>query len=156
MIFDEDSPDVTDTSENENCNKKLIQNDAGSSQDKSYNRYKTHSLDECAETTMKGLRAVPRHLNTDKGKTLVVQPESQKTFNTAEKGKAEPQTECQSFCLCSQEDIWDSEKKNVVKLGVWNKCDHCKKHYELCLNYNSENSSSSWADMMEKDLEWDM
>ena len=28
------------------------------------------------------------------------------------------------------------------------------KNIELCLNYNSENNSSLWADMMEKDLEW--
>ena len=40
---------MTDISEDENCNKKLIQNDAGSSQDKSYDRYKKHSLDECAK-----------------------------------------------------------------------------------------------------------
>ena len=45
-------------------------------------------------------------------------------------------------------------KKNVVELGLWKKCDHCKKHHELYLNYNSENNSSSWADMMEKDLKW--
>ena len=29
------------------------------------------------------------------------------------------------------------------------KCDHCKKHHELYLNYNSENNSSSWAHMMD-------
>ena len=45
-------------------------------------------------------------------------------------------------------------KKNVVDINSWKICDHCKKHYELYLNYNSENSSSSWADMMEKDLKW--
>ena len=66
MIFDENNPDVTDTSENENCNKKLIQNDAGSSQNKSYDRYKTQSLDECAENMVENLRAVPEHLNIDK------------------------------------------------------------------------------------------
>ena len=56
--------------------------------------------------------------------------------------------------MCSYENIWDSEEKNIKKLGVLRKCDHCKKHHELYLNYNSEGSSSSWADMMEKDLEW--
>ena len=45
-------------------------------------------------------------------------------------------------------------KKNVIKLAVLKECDHCKRHHELCLNYNSENNSSSWADMMEKDLKW--
>ena len=33
-------------------------------------------------------------------------------------------------------------------------CDHCKKHHELYLNYNSENNSSLWVDMMEKKLKW--
>ena len=37
---------------------------------------------------------------------------------------------------------------------MWTKCDHCKKHHELYLNYNSENNPSSWADMMEKNLKW--
>ena len=31
LIFDENNPDVIDTSENDNCNKKLIQNDTGPS-----------------------------------------------------------------------------------------------------------------------------
>ena len=66
LIFDKDSPDVTDTSEDENCNKKLMQNDAGSSQNKSYDKHKKHSLDECAENMVKKLRAIPRHLNIDK------------------------------------------------------------------------------------------
>ena len=66
MIFDENNPDVIDTSEDENCNKKLIQNDTGSSQDKSYDRYKIHSLDECVENMVEGLRAIPKHLNIDK------------------------------------------------------------------------------------------
>ena len=46
-------------------------------------------------------------------------------------------------------------KKNITELGALKKCDHCKKHYELYLNYNSENSSSSWADMIKKHFEWD-
>ena len=45
-------------------------------------------------------------------------------------------------------------KKNITKLKMLKKCDHCKKHHELYLNYNSENISSLWADMMEKDLNW--
>ena len=45
-------------------------------------------------------------------------------------------------------------KKNITKLKMLKKCDHCKKHHELYLNYNSENNSSSWADMMEKKLKW--
>ena len=68
LTFDENSPDVIDISENENCNKKLGQNDAGSSQNKLYDRHKTHSLDECVENTLKGLRAVPKHLDIDKKK----------------------------------------------------------------------------------------
>ena len=66
MIFDENNPDVIDISENENWNKILIQNDAGSSQNKSYNKYKIHSLDECVENMVEKLRAIPKHLNIDK------------------------------------------------------------------------------------------
>ena len=158
LTFNENNPDVSDTSENENCNKKLIQNDAGSSQDKSYNRHKAYSLDECAKNTVKGLRAIPEHLNIDKGKMLDIQPDSQKKIheiiNRTEPVKTEPQMECQSLCLCSHENVWDSEKENVIELAMWKKCDHCKRHHKLCLNYNSENNSSSWADMMEENLKW--
>ena len=110
LTFDENSPDVIDTFENENCNKKLIQYDAASSQNKSYDKHRTHSLDECVKNTVERLLAVLKHLNIDIKKTLDVQPDSQKffykTFN-----KAEPQTKCQNLCLCSYENIWDSEKK---------------------------------------------
>ena len=53
MIFDENNPDVIENSENENCNKKLLQNDTGSSQNKSYNKYKTHSVDKCVKNMVK-------------------------------------------------------------------------------------------------------
>ena len=39
-------------------------------------------------------------------------------------------------------------------MDSWKKCDHCKGNHELYLNYNSENSFSLWADMMEKNLKW--
>ena len=68
LIFDENNPDVIDTSEDENYNKKLIQNDAGSSQDKSHDRHKIYSLDKCVENMVKKLRAIPKHLNNDKRK----------------------------------------------------------------------------------------
>ena len=68
LIFDKNNPNVIDISENENCNKKLTQNDVGPSQNKSHDRYKKHSLDECAENMVKKLRAVPKHLNIDKKK----------------------------------------------------------------------------------------
>ena len=58
------------------------------------------------------------------------------------------------MCLCNQKYIWDLDEKNIIDYGSWEKCDHCKKHHELYLNYNSESSFSSWADMMEKDLKW--
>ena len=74
LIFDENNPNVTESSKNENCNKKLTQNDTGSSQNKSHDKHKTHSLDECVENMVKKLRAVPRHLNIDKKNTLDVQP----------------------------------------------------------------------------------
>ena len=77
MIFDENNPDMIDTSENENCNKKLIQNDTGSSQNKSHDKRKIYSLDECVENILEGLRTIPRHLNIDKKKRW--------TFNLTEK-----------------------------------------------------------------------
>ena len=85
---------------------------------------------------------------------LLILRQTQSAMVYGSRFKTAQGNECQSLCLCSQEDIWDSEEKNIIKLGVWKKCDHCKGHHELCLNYNSENNSSSWADMMEKDLEW--
>ena len=66
LTFDENNPDVIENSENENYNKKLIQNDTGSPQDKSHDKHKTHSLDECAKTMVGKLRAIPKHLNIDK------------------------------------------------------------------------------------------
>ena len=45
-------------------------------------------------------------------------------------------------------------KKCFIDINSWKICDHCKKHHELYLNYNSENSSSLWADMMEFFLKW--
>ena len=107
---------------------------------------------------VKKLLAIPKHLNINKKTTLDVQPDSQKfpheTFNTAAKGKTKPGTKCQSFCLCSQKKHLGFKKENVVDINSWKICDHCKKHHELYLNYNSENSFSLWADMMEKDLKW--
>ena len=58
------------------------------------------------------------------------------------------------MCLCSQKYIWDSNEENIIDWGSWGKCNHCKKQHEFCLNYNSESSFSLWADMMEKNLEW--
>ena len=91
LTFDENNPDVIESSEDENCNKNLIQNDAGPSQNKSYDRHKTYSLDECAENMVKKLRQVPKHLNIDKRKPLDVQFDSQKfpheTINTAKQNK---------------------------------------------------------------------
>ena len=130
---------MIENSEDENCNKNLIQNDVGPSQNKSDDKHKTHSLDECAENIMKGLRAIPKHLNINTKKTLDVQFETQfffhETFNTTK-----PQIKCQSLCLCSQKNIWDS-KKNVIDINSWKIYDHCKKHHELYLNYNSEYNS---------------
>ena len=68
LIFDENNSDVTESSENENCNKKLLQNDAGSSHDKLYNKRKMHSPDEYAKNMVVKLRAIPKHANNDTGK----------------------------------------------------------------------------------------
>ena len=113
MIFDENNPDVIENSEDENCNKKLIQKDAGSSQNKSYDKHEIHSLDEYVENMVEKLRAIPKHLNINKRKTLDVQFDTQKfpheTINT--KNEMAQGNECQNLCLCNQKDIWDSEKK---------------------------------------------
>ena len=155
MIFDEKIPDVTESSENENCNKRLIKNNAGSSQDKSYNRHKNHSLDECVKYMVTRLRAIPKHaINDTRGKTLNAQPNNEKFFHEIHNTETQNKKNCQNMCLCSQKYIWDSDEKNITDWGFWEKCDHCKGHHELCLNYNSENNSSSWADMMEKNLKW--
>ena len=58
------------------------------------------------------------------------------------------------MCLCNQEYIWDLDEKNIIDYGSWEKCDRCKKHYKLCLNYNLENNLSSWVDMVEFFLKW--
>ena len=68
LLLDEDNPDVIDISENENCNKKIIQNDAGPSQNKLHDRHKKHSLGECVENILKKLRVIPKHLNINKKK----------------------------------------------------------------------------------------
>ena len=132
---------MIDTFEDENCNKKSIQDDAGLSQNK------IHSLKKHTENMVKKLRAIPKHLNIDKKKMLDIKPDSQKSpheiTNKTETAKTKPQVECQSFCLCTHENVWDSEKKNITEIGVLKKCDHCKKYHELYLNYNSENNSSS-------------
>ena len=91
LTFDENNPDMIESSEDENCNKKLIQNDVGPSQDKSYNRHETHSMDECAQNMVKNLQAIPRHANNNNGKkkALDAQPGDKgihrETINT--KGK---------------------------------------------------------------------
>ena len=92
LTFDENNPDVSDTSENENCNKKLTQNDTGSSQNKSYNKYKKHSLGECVKNMVKKLRAIPKHaINDIEKKTLDAQPRNEnfphETFNTETQNK---------------------------------------------------------------------
>ena len=56
------------------------------------------------------------------------------------------------MCLCNQKYIWDSDQKNIIDWGSWEKCDHCKRHHKLYLNYNSESNSLSRADIMEKNL----
>ena len=53
LIFDKNNPDVIESSEDENCHKKLTQNDTGLSQNKSYDKHKTHLLDKNVETWWK-------------------------------------------------------------------------------------------------------
>ena len=46
-------------------------------------------------------------------------------------------------CAYAAKKTFGIQKKNVVELGMWKKCEHCKGHHELYLNYNSEGNSSS-------------
>ena len=155
LIFDESNPDVIEKSENENYNKKLLQNDVDLSQNKLYKKHKIHSLDECAENMIKKLLAIPKHANNNTGKkTLDAQPGNEFFFYETHKTKTQNKKNCQNMCLCNQKYIWDSNEKNITDWGSWEKCDHCKRNHELYLNYNSINSFSLWADMMKKDLEW--
>ena len=110
FIFDENNPDVIESSENENCNKKLSKNDTGLSQNKSYNKHKIHSLGECVENMVNFLQTIPKHANNNTGgKTLNVQPKNafffHETFNI--KTKQNKKNECQSLCF---------ETKNIYKI----------------------------------------
>ena len=135
LIFDENNPDMIDNSESKNCNKNLLQNDAGSSQNKSYNKHKTHSLDECAKNMVKKLRAIPKHAINDIGKkTSDAQPKNEFFFHETHNTETQNKKNCQNMCLCNQKYIWDLDQKNIIDLGLWEKCDHCKKHHELYLN----------------------
>ena len=155
MIFDENNPDVIDISENEYCNKKLIQNDAGPSQNKSYDKHKIYSLDECVENIIKKLRAAPKHLNIDKKKRWTFNL-TQKKFpikQLIQKTKRYKKTNA-TTCAYATKKTFGIQKIYIIDLGMWKKCDHCKKHHELYLNYNSENNFSSWVDMMDFFLKW--
>ena len=66
LIFYENNPNVTESSEIEICDKKILQNNAGPSQNKSYDRHGTHPLDGCAKNMVKKLRVIPKHVNNDK------------------------------------------------------------------------------------------
>ena len=146
LTLDENNPNCTESSEENNHIKKLPKNDAGSSQNKSYDRQNTKNM-------TKRLQAIPKYIIHDKVKTLDAQGKtfSHKTINT----KAQSNKKCQSLCFCSQKYIWDSDHENIDDInGSLKICSHCKKEHEYCLNYNSEGSNSFWADMMEKDLEW--
>ena len=58
------------------------------------------------------------------------------------------------FVLVQPKKHLNFRKKIIIDLNMWKKCDHCKKHHGLYLNYNSENNSSLWVDMMGKNLKW--
>ena len=84
FFFDENNPDVIESSENENWNEKFPQNDASPSQNILYLEYKTHSLDECAKTKVKKLRVIPKHLDNHKSKQNA-DFFSHETYNTKNK-----------------------------------------------------------------------
>ena len=105
---------------------------------------------------MEGLPAVPRHLNINKKKRW--------TFNLTQKkfpmkhllqtAKRHRGTNAKMCAYAIKKTFGIQKNKNIIDLRMWKKCDHCKRHHELYLNYSSENNSSSWADMMEFFLKW--
>ena len=117
---------MTENSEDENCDKKLMQNDAGPSQNKSHDKHKTHSLDECAKNTAKRLRGIPKHANINTGKkkcwTLNLEMKILLTRHQIQKNKIKQENECQSLCLCNQKYIWDSDEKNITDVKSGKKC----------------------------------
>ena len=146
LTLDENSSDCTESSDENNHIKKLPKNDAKSSQNKSYDRQKTKNM-------TKRLQTIPEYITHDKIKTLDVQNKtfSHKIINT----KTQNKKKCQNLCFCSHGYIWDSDHEKVDDTnGSLKICNYCKGEHEYCLNYNSENNNSFWADMMEKDLEW--
>ena len=54
------------------------------------------------------------------------------------------------MCFCKQKYIWDSNEKNIIDIKLLEICNHCKKQYEFCLNYNSENNFLLRADLILK------
>ena len=70
LTFDENNPNEIENSENENHDKNLSQNDAGPSRNKSYDKYKTYSLDECVKKMVTGLQTIQKHMNQQKEKNV--------------------------------------------------------------------------------------
>ena len=108
LTFDENNPDVTENSVDENCNKKLLQNDAGSSQDK----HRIYSLDKCVENMVKKLRAIPGHANNDTGKTKrwTFNPET-KNFPTKHIIQKHKTKKIAKACICAT--------KNIFGIRIW-------------------------------------
>ena len=75
--------------------------------------------------------------------SLDAQPENDFFFHETFNIKPQSKNDYKNMCLCNKEYIWDLDEKNIIDYGSWEKCDNCKRHNELYLNYNSENSSSS-------------
>ena len=105
---------MTDISENENYNKKLTQNDAGSSRNKSYNKHKIHSLNEYVKNMVEKLRAIPKHLNIDKKKrwTFNLKYKNLPMKHLIQKTKRHKKTNAK-ICVYAAKKIFGIRKKKI-------------------------------------------
>ena len=90
---------------------------------------------------VKRLWAVPKHLSIDKRKTLDVQPDIQIFFTRHLIQKRKTKKNAKT-CACAAKNLFGIQIKKTSLIMGHKKCDNCKKHHELYLNYNSENSFS--------------
>ena len=112
----------------------IIQNDTGSSQNKSHDKYKIHSLDEYIENMVEKLRAVPKHLNIDKKKrwTFNLKYKNFPMKHLIQKTKWHKKTGAKIYVYATKKTF--KIYKKFIDLGMWKKCDHCKGHNILYLN----------------------
>ena len=93
--------------------KKLLQNDAGLSQNKLYNKHKRHLLDECAKNMVKKLQTIPRHANNNK-KNWTLKPKTRFFFTKywTQKTKQNKKTNAKA-CAFATKKIYKIQTKKI-------------------------------------------